>query len=774
MKKALTIRGNNADILVEVRHMKINSLIQNLATGLKTNPSEKIKEKSVSETLVQDYKKDLPQQVKSIYDKYKVTPSNEDVKEINQFLKHSNGTSDEKMMSIDIALYKGIAPSEENLATIQQSLSHDTEVVSSLTEVPSNEAPISKEQAMTLVEHLKLPESIKLALKEMVKNNIPLDRAIVKVAQLLKLDQGKSEISIANLKKMIEDNPQIKALLVQGVKLEQVIQTIQKLQQSADKGAETGKTVPLADSISIEKRLGDVNSKIIDLGSRASLSGDMSSEEKLQILIAKHDQNANSSVPSGRTLNEAELKALGITDSSQNTVSKEGAVETVLNDLSLTEADLSEANLSEANLSEAVLSQTETAESVSNSNHDDAALKVIEDAMEALMTQMSEVFSSLENDMSLKTYLVESTTEATIKAKATFENFKAEVTQLLTPNQEAMKATPAELSSQIATSIEKLNNLILKSEVTLFTDMFTEKKLLTMSSELDKANQMLKQGEFAKAQATVNEAVKLLKQIDFSPSIRRLQVFANQRLEQIENVLKPELKSEQKLETVIKSQIQNAGEQQGNKLSRDVLETLRFLGLNHEMEIAEHLEKADFESLKERSNGNVKEILLKMMKEDTQDRTVEATEQNLMNLTGQQMMNDQSSQDQPFYFFNMPVMDGEELGNMKVFMKGASKNAQIDWQNSELYFGMSLKEVGPVGIRVKIQQAKVDIQVSSERTWQLEAPLKAALSTLSEIGFTAGEISFKGQTDASPVILKPSFDRSVIAQTDGKGFDFKI
>lgn len=763
MKKALTIRDSNADILVEVRRMKINSLIQNLATGLKTNPSEKTKEKSVSETLVLDYKKDLPQPVKSIYDKYKVTPSNEDVKEINQFLKHSSGTNDEKMMSIDIALYKGIAPSEENLATIQQSLSHDTEVVSSLAGVPSTEEPVTKEQALTLVEHLKLPESIKAALKEMIKNNIPLDRAVVKVAQLLKLDQGKSEISIPDLKKMIEGNPQVKALLVQGVKIEQVIQSIQKLQQSIDKSAVTGKIVPLADGAVIEKIVGNDNNKSIDLDSRASLSGDMSSEENLHLLIAKKDQNANSSAPSGRTLNEAELKAIGITDSSLNTVSKEGALEAALSDLSLTETDITETDLS----------VTEATESVSDLDHDDAVLKVINDAMDALMTEMSEVFSSLENDMSLKTYLVESTTEATIKAKATFENFKAEVTQLLTPNPETMK-TPAELSSQIATSIEKLNNLILKSEVTLFTDMFTEKKLLLMSSDLDKASQMLKQGEFAKAQATVNEAVKLLKQIDFSPSIRRLQVFANQRLEQIENVLKPELKSEQKLETIIKSQIQNTGEQQGNKLSRDVLETLRFLGLNHEMEVAEHLEKADFESLKERSNGNVKEILLKMMKEDTQERTVEATEQNLMNLTGQQMMNDQSSQDQPFYFFNMPVMDGEDLGNMKVFMKGASKNAQMDWQNSELYFGMSLKEVGPVGIRVKIQQAKVDIQVSSEHVERLDAPLKAALSTLSEIGFTAGEITFKGKTDASPVILKPSFDRSVVAQTDGKGFDFKI
>ena len=88
--------------------MRINSFIQNIASGLKTNSSTESKEKSVSETLVQDYKQGLPSQVKSIYDKYNVTPTNEDVKEINQFLKNASGTNEEKLMSIDIALYKGI------------------------------------------------------------------------------------------------------------------------------------------------------------------------------------------------------------------------------------------------------------------------------------------------------------------------------------------------------------------------------------------------------------------------------------------------------------------------------------------------------------------------------------------------------------------------------------------------------------------------------------------------------------------------------------------
>ncbi|MDH8678949.1 hypothetical protein QE109_12385 [Fusibacter bizertensis] len=722
--------------------MKINSFIQNIATGLKTNQANQSNEKSVSETLVQDYKQGLPKQVKSIYDKYNITPSSEDVKEINHFLKNASGTNEEKLMSIDIALYKGIAPSEENLATIQQSLTHDSEVVASLTEMPSAEEPLTKEQALTLVEHLKLPKSIKTALKEMIKADMPLERAVLKVAQLLKVDQGKRTFTLSDLKQAIEKNPQIKVLLTQGADLETIAQLIEKSNQSSSSSTAFGGNE--TENNSIKNSMGDsVPISTAETEIMASSDGSL-----------KQSEGVRKASQSGRTLSDSELRAID-TQSSILHVEKNEGTKGV--DMQVHEIE------DEVKVKDDVDVEV-----------DAALLEVIEEAMTALITEMSEVFSSLESDLSLKTYLVESTTEATIKAKATFENFKAEVTQLLTPDQTTVKTTPSDLSTQISTAIEKLNNLILKSEVTLYTDMFTEKKLLLMSSELDKASQMLKQGEFAKAQATVNDAVKLLKQIDFTPSIRRLQVFANQRLEQLENIIKPELRTEQKLESLIKSQIQSSGEQQGNKLSRDVLETLRFLGLNHEMEVAENLEKADFEALKERSNGNVKEILLKMMKEDTQEKTVEAAEQNLMNLTGQQMMNDQSSQDQPFYFFNFPVMDGEDLGNMKVYMKGASKNSQMDWQNSELYFGISLKEAGPVGIRVKIQQAKVDIQVSSERADQIEAPLKAALQTLSEIGFTVGELTFKSGSDEAPVNLKPTFERGPAKQSDGKGFDYKV
>jgi hypothetical protein len=266
-----------------------------------------------------------------------------------------------------------------------------------------------------------------------------------------------------------------------------------------------------------------------------------------------------------------------------------------------------------------------------------------------------------------------------------------------------------------------------------------------------------------------------------------LQVFASSKGEAILEALgegeKVENAKQSTLDQAIRQSLQNNS---GNKLSRDVVETLRYLGLNHEVEVADAVEKLDFEALKERSNTNVKEILLKMMNEDKQERTVTATEQNLMNLNGQQMMNDSQSGKQPFYFFNVPIMDGEDLGNVKIFMKGASKNAKIDWQNTELYFGMKLNTLGTTGIRVKIIQGQLDVTVTTEHREVLESELGGVMSTLSELGFNIGSLTFD-TSDASmqdqPLKASEMIHLSgaiedkgrVVKMTDeGKGFDFKI
>ncbi|HSN66857.1 MAG TPA: hypothetical protein VLS94_09455, partial [Fusibacter sp.] len=392
-----------------------------------------------------------------------------------------------------------------------------------------------------------------------------------------------------------------------------------------------------------------------------------------------------------------------------------------------------------------------------------------------LLENTGTTLNTLMETMSLKTYLVETTTEATMRAKTTFETFRAETASLLkaaiAPQNEAAMA------GNLSKVIEKLNQIILKSDVTLFTDMFTEKKLLLMASDLDKAQELTRQGDLAKAQAIVKSAIGLLEQIKFNPSQRRVQVFAQTKIEQLTEALEKPEKTTVRLDAHIKHQLEQTRDVQGSKMARDILETMRFLGLNHEMEVAESLENNDFETTKDWNQSNVKEILLKLMKEEVKDRPIESAQQNLMNLSGQQMMNDSGSREQPFYFFNLPIMDGEELGNMKVYMKGASKSQQMDWKNAELYFGVRLKVSGPLGIKVKIQQQKVTLQVMGDDLSGIREPLERVMEELESFGFSKGDVNFSGYSKDTGIVIKPQLETSKSGQNftnDGKGFDFKI
>ena len=260
--------------------------------------------------------------------------------------------------------------------------------------------------------------------------------------------------------------------------------------------------------------------------------------------------------------------------------------------------------------------------------------------------------------------------------------------------------------------------------------------------------------------------------------MRRVQLFTQGKLDQLEEVYEKPEKSKAKLEDYIKRQIEPYKEQGMPRNARDVLEVLRFLGLNHEMEVAEGLERKTEEVKKEWAQGNVKEILLKLMKENREEKSVERTGQSLMHLNGQQMMNDSQSGKQPFHFFNMPFMDGEEIGHMKVYMKGHTNNQQIDWKNTEMYFGMQLKKHGPLGIKVKIQDQTIDLQILSDAKIDLKAAFEPVLEALAEQGYHKGEIRIAGYNSDKGIHLKPiAVSASGLNATEPltqKGFDFKI
>ena len=734
--------------------MKIGAFLQSVSSGIKSNATQSKQEKSTSEVLLADYKAEPSSSVQSVFDKYQIKPTSENMKQVSSFMSSAKGTEAEKLQTLDIALYKGIEPTRDNLMTMHQALMHDDEVVGALVEVEIEAEPITGEVAKKVIDALKLPAHVKAALKREIDNGASLKEAVVAVARTINSSINSTGVNGSG------DNSS-------GVKIDLQSKSIVKMIKEIEAFA-ASKPEVLAQILKANEATAGLSQEASALAVKPSnLSNQANS---LQATINPSD--TNQSVLNSLNLNESNATQ-SEANRNQSNINDSNYAQMISSDRDALSADSFEAS---DLIETSDTSDTSSADSATEADMaDDAILELMNEMVEALIENTGATLNTLMETMSLKTYLVETTTEATMRAKTTFETFRAETANLL--KAAVAPQNEAAMAGNLSKVIEKLNQIILKSDVTLFTDMFTEKKLLVMASDLDKAQELTRQGDLTKAQNIVKSAIGLLEQIKFNPSQRRVQVFAQTKIEQLTDALEKPEKTTVRLDAHIKHQLEQTRDVQGSKMARDILETMRFLGLNHEMEVAESLENNDFENTKDWNQSSVKEILLKLMKEEVKDRPIESAGQNLMNLSGQQMMNDSGSREQPFYFFNLPIMDGEELGNMKVYMKGASKSQQMDWKNAELYFGVTLKTSGPLGIKVKIQQQKVDLQVLSDDASGIKESLERVMEELESFGFSKGDVSFSSYSKDMGLVIKPQLETSKSAQTftnDGKGFDFKI
>lgn len=398
--------------------------------------------------------------------------------------------------------------------------------------------------------------------------------------------------------------------------------------------------------------------------------------------------------------------------------------------------------------------------------------KAITDAVSQILEQAANIITEV---FEFKQYVVKETTQATIEAKETFDAFKKEVIELLKMPEKPVKA---EMIQMVTKAIDRLEHLIMKSNVTLFTDMYMEKELMHAGAKLINAKDALVNGDIAGAVKITSEVKETVDKMTFTPSVNRVQAFATLKTDQIMNAFSPRHnESTAKLDVQLERVLEIFKDSTGVRQARDVAEIMRFMGINHESEVTSKIEMKDVQKSHEWVEGNVKEILLKMMKEETESRTVQNQEKTMMNLSGQQMMNqpDQEGRRQ-FHFFNMPFEDGETIGNIKVYMNGRKNGGQLDPKNTELYFGMSLSKHGDVGVKVTIQSGRVTLKVMSDDNVDIVPAFRALFDGLDDLGYVKGDFSYENYSEGGKPNLsvqqnvKP-MDYSY--QTE-KGFDFKI
>jgi hypothetical protein len=398
--------------------------------------------------------------------------------------------------------------------------------------------------------------------------------------------------------------------------------------------------------------------------------------------------------------------------------------------------------------------------------------KAITDAVNQILEQAANIVNEV---FEFKQYVVKETTQATIEAKETFTAFKKEVVELL---QMPEKPVKADMIQMVSKAIDRLEHLIMKSNVTLFTDMHMEKELMHSSAKLLNAKDALIEGDVARAVKITTEVKETFEKMTFAPSVNRVQAFATLKTDQIMNAFSPQQNGKTvKLDAELERVLDIFKDSTGVRQARDVAEIMRFMGINHESEVSSKIEVKDVQRSHEWIDGNVKEILLKMMKEETESRTVQNQEKTMMNLTGQQMMNqpDQEGRKQ-FQFFNMPFEDGETIGNMKVYMNGRKNGGKLDPKNTELYFGMSLKKHGEVGVKVTIQSGRANIKVMSDNKTALEPVFRELFEGLDELGYVQGEFSFEGFSGEGPpkLSVQQNVKPADYTYETAKGFDFKI
>ncbi|OXT16870.1 hypothetical protein B9K06_12840 [Bacillus sp. OG2] len=315
-------------------------------------------------------------------------------------------------------------------------------------------------------------------------------------------------------------------------------------------------------------------------------------------------------------------------------------------------------------------------------------------------------------------------------------------------------------------TIKQLDNAILKSDVMLYTDMSTEKKLLKASTQLAEAKRMLEKGEVSNASRVVSEVRNMVDKLIFKPSDVRVQHFVSKQLLQLEQ---PGL---QQLAASYENSLHAAKEMPSG---RQILEHMRNLGLTYESDQAQALVqkgKADADS-------TLKGAMLKLMQNEGDHQLVQKADQLTANLTGQQLLSKSDPSGLQTMMLTIPYLLQDKAEDVKVFIQSKNNEQQIDWENCSLYFLLETKKLGDVGILLSAVDRTLSLTIKNDSPKfkeKIEPLAVMAQDKLKEIGYNVGKIQFTpftaadsamGEKEAAPAKTKtPGFSE--------RGYDFTI
>ncbi len=394
--------------------------------------------------------------------------------------------------------------------------------------------------------------------------------------------------------------------------------------------------------------------------------------------------------------------------------------------------------------------------------------------------RIQQALSALEP--SVKAFVMTKISAEMAQATDKFMDLKREVTRNIDTMVKVAKSTNMNVTDHLRGVLEKsidiLDKAILKSEITLYTDMKTERELMGISSQLADARRMLSKGNNSEAVKILSNAKEKLMNMNWRPSENRVIHGATK-----DSMLIGNANQQDNLALNLNNIVNNFHNQQPT--ARNTFDLFRALGLNYESEIAQNL-SGNLEELSQKDiQKNLKAMLLKLAEGEGKSLQENANNQHIVkalnNLTGQQLLSKQDSNPhQQSMYFNIPVNIEGELKNVKLFVKGRNHHEKIDWENSSLYFLIDTKKMGPTGINISSVERNLSLTIKNDNSTlenkiaNLSDKLKKSLEEVgyNVVGFKYTRLNDQSKKNNEDNKVKKNF--VLPDRLNQKGFDFKI
>ncbi|MFE8701671.1 hypothetical protein ACFYKX_13790 [Cytobacillus sp. FJAT-54145] len=424
------------------------------------------------------------------------------------------------------------------------------------------------------------------------------------------------------------------------------------------------------------------------------------------------------------------------------------------------------------------------------------ARQVLANTLTEIQKELQPSTSTLDNELTLeisdlidslqigsKPILVTKVTEKLAQVTNDFRELKRDISRTLEQTNKLIETNRnmgVQAKQMLESTISKIDNAILKSNIMLYTDMKTEKQLMEASSQLAEAKRFLAKGEHPQAARLVQEVKTLVDKLIFKPSEQKIMNFVSKESIMNDNQvidLKDEL-----LNRIGRSPL-NSTSLEGS--ARQMYDHIRSLGLNHESDVSQTLvfKKGEFSQQdSQQQQNNLKASLMKLLHgEADHNKITHQAEQALNNLTGQQLLSKADSSPMQNMFLNLTMLLGSNPENIQVFVNSNSKGQQIDWENCNIYFLLETKKLGDVGILLNSRDRNLTITIKNDKPGFKDkmAPIaQIATDRLKEIGYNINAIHFSKMSadqkvDINGKTVENEGNDSNVMFTE-KGLDFKV